>query len=122
MVYGKRKNLTPLLCVPHMAQVEDVTGDGGVVTKVIKKGQDYKRPNEGSLVKLAYTARVGDANGPIFEERSRDDPLEYTADEGKEIQRNAFLELAMQCERFSAEPKGDSLVGNIRCKGQYSRM
>jgi hypothetical protein len=62
--------------------VEDVTGDGGVVTKIIKKGQDYKRPNEGARVRLAYTARIGDAAGPVFEQRSREDPLEFAADEG----------------------------------------
>ncbi len=63
-------------------QVEDVSGDGGVVTKVVKKGEDYKRPNEGAVVRIAYTARVGDGAGPVFEERGREDPLEFTVDEG----------------------------------------
>ena len=59
-----------------------MTGDGGVVVKLVKRGQDYKRPNEGATVRVAYTARVGDGAGPIFEQRSREDPLEFVVDEG----------------------------------------
>ena len=59
-----------------------MSGDGGVVAKLVRKGEDYKRPNEGAVVRIAYTARIGDGAGPVFEERSREDPLEFTVDEG----------------------------------------
>ena len=60
-----------------------MSGDGGVVSKLVRKGEDYKRPNEGAVVRIAYTARIGDGAGPVFEERSREDPLEFTVDEGE---------------------------------------
>ena len=64
-------------------QVEDVTDDGKVVTKLVRKGKDYKRPNEGATVKVAYTGRIGGPDGPIFEEHLKESPLEFVTDEGK---------------------------------------
>ena len=74
-------------------QVEDVTDDGKVVTKLVRKGKDYKRPNEGATVKVAYTGRIGGPNGPVFEEHSKESPLEFVTDEGEHFCR-AGLERA----------------------------
>lgn len=67
------------------AQVEDVTDDGRVVTKLVKKGKDYKRPNEGATVKIAYTGRIGGPDGPLFEEHTLENPLEFVTDEGERV-------------------------------------
>ena len=64
-------------------QVKEATDDGQVIVKLIKKGKGYMQPNEGATVKVAYTARVGGPDGPIFEEVSREKPLTFVADEGK---------------------------------------
>ena len=63
--------------------MEDVTDDGKVVTKLVRKGKDYKRPNEGASVKVAYTGRIGGPDGPVFEEYSKESPLEFVTDEGE---------------------------------------
>ncbi len=68
-------------CYP---QVETATDDGQVSVKLIKKGKNYKKPNEGATVKVAYTAHIGGPDGPVFEEYSREDPLTFTADEGED--------------------------------------
>lgn len=64
-------------------QIEDVTDDGKVVTKLLKKGRDYKRPNEGATVKVACTGRIGSPDGPIFEEHAKESPLKFVTDEGE---------------------------------------
>ena len=62
--------------------MEDVTDDGKVQTKLLHKGKDYKRPNEGAKVKIAYTGRTGGPEGPVFEEHTAENPLEFVTDEG----------------------------------------
>ncbi len=64
-------------------QVEEASEDGRVVKKLVKKGENYKRPNEGATVKIAYQGRVGSPDGPVFDERSREDPLEFVVDSGE---------------------------------------
>ena len=66
-------------------QVEDVTDDGKAVTKLVRKGKDYKRPNEGATVKVAYTGRIGGPDGPVFEEHSKESPLGFVTDEGEQL-------------------------------------
>ena len=53
------------------------------MTKLVRKGKDYKRPNEGATVKVAYTGRIGGPDGPVFEEHSKESPLEFVTDEGE---------------------------------------
>jgi len=72
-------------------QVEEASEDGKVLVKLIKKGKNYKRPNEGATVKLAYTARVGGPDGPIFEEASKEKPFTFVTDEGEKQQELAVL-------------------------------
>jgi hypothetical protein len=62
--------------------VEEVTDDGKVIKKLIKKGESYKRANEGATVKVAYTARVGGPDGPVFDKRTMEEPLQFLVDEG----------------------------------------
>ena len=63
-------------------QVEDVTDDGKVQTKLLRKGKDYKRANEGATVRIAYTGRIGGPEGPVFEEFTAEQPLQFVTDEG----------------------------------------
>ncbi|XP_070021299.1 70 kDa peptidyl-prolyl isomerase isoform X5 [Nicotiana tabacum] len=62
--------------------VVDVTGDKKVLKKLIKVGEGYDRPNEGSLVKVVYIGKLQD--GTVFDRKGSDDePLEYACLEGK---------------------------------------
>ena len=72
--------------------MEDVTDDGKVVTKLVRKGKDYKRPNEGATVKIAYTGRVSGPDGPVFEEHSKESPLEFFTDEGEQALHSRSVE------------------------------
>ncbi|XP_068658160.1 70 kDa peptidyl-prolyl isomerase-like [Aristolochia californica] len=57
--------------------VIDVTGDRKVVKKVIKVGEGYDSPSEGSLVNVKYTGKLED--GTIFERKgSNEEPFEFT--------------------------------------------
>lgn len=76
-------------------QVEEASEDGKVLVKLIKKGKNYRRPNEGATVKLAYTARVGGPDGPIFEEASREKPFTFVTDEGEKQKDLAVLLIAL---------------------------
>ncbi|BDA45510.1 Peptidyl-prolyl cis-trans isomerase FKBP62 [Coccomyxa sp. Obi] len=67
-------------------KVETATDDGQVSVKLIKKGKNYRKPNEGATVKVAYTARIGGPDGPVFEEYSREAPLTFIADEGEVVE------------------------------------
>ncbi|CAL8470896.1 g10438 [Coccomyxa elongata] len=67
-------------------KVETATDDGQVSVKLIKKGKNYKKPNEGATVKVAYTARIGGPDGQVFEEYSRENPLTFSADEGEVVE------------------------------------
>eukprot|EP00262_Sarcandra_glabra_P003861 TRINITY_DN1468_c1_g1_i2.p1 TRINITY_DN1468_c1_g1~~TRINITY_DN1468_c1_g1_i2.p1 ORF type:complete len:535 (-),score=113.95 TRINITY_DN1468_c1_g1_i2:167-1771(-) len=56
--------------------VVDVTGDKKVVKKIMRVGEGYDRPNEGSLVKVKYTGKLED--GTIFDRKGSDEePFEF---------------------------------------------
>lgn len=56
--------------------VIDVLGDKKVMKKIIKAGEGFDRPNEGSLVKVIYIGKLED--GAIFQRKGSDEePFEY---------------------------------------------
>ncbi|XP_073058184.1 peptidyl-prolyl cis-trans isomerase FKBP62-like isoform X2 [Primulina eburnea] len=67
--------------------VSNVTDDKKVVKKILKEGEGYERPNEGSVVKLKLIGKLGD--GTVFIKKghgeSEDDLFEFKTDEGQVI-------------------------------------
>lgn len=66
-------------------KVEKVTMDGGVMKKTLVDTEEWKKPNEGSQVTVTYTARVL-PDGPVFDQRGEQEPLQFTTDEGQVIE------------------------------------
>lgn len=64
--------------------VETVTDDKKVVKKVLKAGEGYEKPNDGTRAKIKYTAKLSD--GTVFEKEGfGDDLYEFTTDEEQVI-------------------------------------
>ncbi|PHT37201.1 Peptidyl-prolyl cis-trans isomerase FKBP65 [Capsicum baccatum] len=62
--------------------VVDVTGDNKVLKKLIKVGEGYDHPIEGSLAKVMYIGKHED--GTVFERKGSDEePFEYVCSEGQ---------------------------------------
>nr|XP_018625121.1 peptidyl-prolyl cis-trans isomerase FKBP65-like isoform X2 [Nicotiana tomentosiformis] len=93
-------NLTIHLELISWKTVVDVTGDKKVLKKLIKAGEGYDRPNEGSLVKVVYIGKLQD--GTVFERKglSDEDPFEYVCLEG---QFNEGLDRAIMTMRKGEE-------------------
>ncbi|KAL4419972.1 hypothetical protein ABPG75_007070 [Micractinium tetrahymenae] len=66
-------------------KVEKVTMDGGVMKKTLADTDDWKKPNAGAQATVTYTARVL-PDGPVFDEKRDDAPLQFTTDEGQVIE------------------------------------
>ncbi|KAL1813451.1 hypothetical protein ACET3Z_023516 [Daucus carota] len=57
--------------------VTDVMGDKKVLKKIVRDGNGFDRPNDGSQAKVIYTGKLED--GTIFERKGSDEePFEYT--------------------------------------------
>ncbi|KAG6641122.1 hypothetical protein CIPAW_09G051100 [Carya illinoinensis] len=70
-------NLSIELELLSWKSVVDVTGDKKVLKKIMKAGEGFDRPNEGSLVKVIYLGKLKD--GTIFERKgSNEEPFEFT--------------------------------------------
>lgn len=65
--------------------VSNVTDDKKVVKKILKEGEGYERPNEGSVVQVKLIGRLQD--GTIFIRKGHDDtePFEFKTDEEQVI-------------------------------------
>ncbi|CAM6096235.1 unnamed protein product [Calypogeia fissa] len=66
--------------------VEEVTDDKGVMKKILKAGEGYEKPNDGSVVKVRYTAKLQD--GTVFEKKeyeSEEEFFEFVTDEEEVI-------------------------------------
>ncbi|KAE9599730.1 hypothetical protein Lal_00045764 [Lupinus albus] len=60
--------------------VTDVTGDKKILKKIIKVGEGFDRPNEGSQVKVLYLCKQDD--GTIIDKKgSEEEPFEFTTHE-----------------------------------------
>ncbi|OAY43359.1 70 kDa peptidyl-prolyl isomerase [Manihot esculenta] len=70
-------NLTVQLELVSWRSVIDITGNKQVLKTIIKAGEGFERPNEGSQVKVAYTGKMED--GTVFEKKgTAEEPFEYT--------------------------------------------
>ncbi|GMH40131.1 hypothetical protein BSKO_08035 [Bryopsis sp. KO-2023] len=72
-------SLTINLQLVSWKKVTDVTDDGGVVLKVLKKGEGYDKPKEGATVTVTYTGKLPD--GTVFEERQEGNEHKFMVDE-----------------------------------------
>ncbi|MCE2056092.1 hypothetical protein HAX54_044032 [Datura stramonium] len=79
--------------------VVDVTGDNKVLKKIIKAGEGYDHPNEGSLAKVVYIGKQQD--GTIFERKGSDEgTFQYVCLEG---QLNESLDRAIMTMKKGEE-------------------
>lgn len=60
-------------------KVDYVTSDNKVKKKSLNSVDDWKHPNAGATVKIAYVGTLED--GTVFDERKEDKPLEFVTDE-----------------------------------------
>ncbi|GMN53273.1 hypothetical protein TIFTF001_022410 [Ficus carica] len=75
-------NLTIQLELISWKSVVNITGDKKLVKKIIKPGEGFGHPNEGSFVKVIYTGKLED--GSVFESRgSEEKPYEFVCLEEK---------------------------------------
>ncbi|KAL3684851.1 hypothetical protein R1sor_002873 [Riccia sorocarpa] len=65
--------------------VEEVTDDKKVMKKILKAGEGYEKPNDGSKVKIRYEAKLED--GTVFERKGHGDEetFEFVTDEEQVI-------------------------------------
>ncbi|KAL5546788.1 hypothetical protein UlMin_006475 [Ulmus minor] len=69
-------NFTIQLELLSWKTVIDITGDRKVVKKIVKAGEGFDHPREGSLVKVIYCGKLED--GSIFERKgSEEEPYEF---------------------------------------------
>ncbi|XP_058087530.1 peptidyl-prolyl cis-trans isomerase FKBP62-like [Magnolia sinica] len=74
-------NLTVDIELVSWKSVIDVIGDDKVVKKIMREGDGYDHPGEGSKVKVKYTGKLED--GTVFERKGTDEePLEFMCFEG----------------------------------------
>lgn len=65
-------------------KVEEISDDGLIVKKTLKAVEKWRKPREGSTVKIRYTARLTD--GTVFDERLEGNELEFVTDEEEVIE------------------------------------
>ncbi|KAJ7295553.1 hypothetical protein O6H91_14G016500 [Diphasiastrum complanatum] len=64
--------------------VAEITDNKKVLKKILKEGEGYEKPNDGTVVKIKYEARLLD--GTTFERKGSDeDPFEFVIDEEQVI-------------------------------------
>lgn len=61
-------------------KVQEISDDGLVVKKTLKKGTGWDSPQSDANVKIRYTARLTD--GTIFDERLEGNEFSFVLDEG----------------------------------------
>jgi len=69
--------------------------EGGLVKKILFEPEGWKRPNEGSTVRVRYTARLAEG-GTVFEERASGDELEFVTGEAQVIEGLEEAVMSMQ--------------------------
>ncbi|KAK4378108.1 hypothetical protein RND71_004404 [Anisodus tanguticus] len=107
-------NLTIHLELLSWKSVVDITGDNKVLKKLIKAGEGYDHPNEGSLARVIYIEKLED--GTVLESKGSDEePFEYVCLEG---QLNESLDRAIMTMRKGEEAivtiNSDSVLYEIK--------
>ncbi|KAF5750318.1 hypothetical protein HS088_TW03G00652 [Tripterygium wilfordii] len=104
-------NLIVQLELVSWRSVIDITGDKKVLKKIIKPGEGFDRPNEGSLVKVIYIGKLED--GTIVERKgSVEEAFEFITLEAEQI--NEGLERAITTMK-----KGEQALVTL-CAGYLS--
>jgi len=86
---------------------EDVTDDGGVMKKVIRKGEGYQRPNDTGKCVVKYT---GSANDNIFTTHNAEEEVALNIDE------DLKMPLGLSCALQSMD-KGE--IASFKVKASY---
>lgn len=88
---------------------EDITEneDGGIVRRIITKGQGYSKPNEGAVVEVTVE---GSCEGRVFEQRE----LKFELGEGESLGLPSGVEKALM-----AMEEGEESLFNIKPKYGY---
>ncbi|XP_055809233.1 70 kDa peptidyl-prolyl isomerase-like [Solanum dulcamara] len=98
-ILQSNSNLIIYLELISWKSVVDVIGDNKVLKKLIKAGEGYDHPNEGSRAKVVYIGKLQD--GTIFERKGSDEePFEYVCLEG---QLNESLDRAVMTMKKGEE-------------------
>ncbi|XP_034692937.1 70 kDa peptidyl-prolyl isomerase-like [Vitis riparia] len=103
-------NSNLIICLELISwkSVIDIMGDKKVLKKIMKAGEGFDRPSEGSLAKVAYIGKL--ENGTVFERKgSREEPLELLC---FEEQINEGLDRAIMTMR-----KGEQALVTIQADG-----
>ncbi|RVW15867.1 Peptidyl-prolyl cis-trans isomerase FKBP65 [Vitis vinifera] len=103
-------NSNLIICLELISwkSVIDIMGDKKVLKKIMKVGEGFDRPSEGSLAKVAYIGKL--ENGTVFERKgSREEPLELLC---FEEQINEGLDRAIMTMR-----KGEQALVTIQADG-----
>ncbi|CAA0827513.1 Peptidyl-prolyl cis-trans isomerase FKBP65 [Striga hermonthica] len=78
--FPQYQNLIIHLELVSWRTVVDVNGDKKILKKIMKKGEAFDRPNEGSIVKVVYVGKLEE--GTIMEKRGCDEePFEFVCGE-----------------------------------------
>eukprot|EP00958_Prasinococcus_capsulatus_P003881 scaffold356_cov363-Prasinococcus_capsulatus_cf.AAC.3 len=87
----------------HWKSVKDISGDGGIIKKVLAEGSGWEKPREKDEVQVVFTAKKAD--GTVFEE-SGDDGALFVVGEGFFCPALAKVVTTMQKgERVTCEVK-----------------
>jgi FKBP-type peptidyl-prolyl cis-trans isomerase/Tfp pilus assembly protein PilF len=71
---------------PNDDKEKDLTGDGGVIKRVIKRSQSaWEHPESGDEVSVHYVGRLSDDGTQFDSSRDRGEPFEFTLDSGSVI-------------------------------------
>uniref|UniRef100_M1AAQ8 peptidylprolyl isomerase n=1 Tax=Solanum tuberosum TaxID=4113 RepID=M1AAQ8_SOLTU len=110
ILQSSNSNLIIHLELISWKSVVDVIGDNKVLKKLIKAGEGYDHPNEGSLAKVIYIGKLQD--GTIFERKGSDEePFEYVCLEG---QLNENLDRAIMTMK-----KGEEAIVTINSDSMF---
>lgn len=102
--FPQNSNLIIDLELISWKSVTDITGDKKVLKKIVRDGEGFERPNEGSKAKVIYTGKLED--GTLIDRNGSDEvPFEYTC---FEEQINEGLDRAVMTMR-----KGEQAIVTV---------
>jgi len=64
---------------------KDLSGDGGVMKRIVKKGSGYKKPSKGAEVSVHYVGTLESTGEEFDSSRGRGEPFKFVLDKGQVI-------------------------------------
>ncbi|XP_077210967.1 70 kDa peptidyl-prolyl isomerase-like [Tasmannia lanceolata] len=113
-------NITVDIELVSWKSVIDVTGDKKVVKKIVRVGEGYDRPSEGSQVKVRYNGKLED--GTLFEIKGSDEePFELTCCEEKILEGLDWAVMTMKRGEIALVTVAPEYgFGNVECHRDLS--